>query len=377
MMKPTMAQPDLCQKRNLGIDALRIVAMLLIAIVHIYNRGGVASQLGGSTALAFQLNYPLRLLCYTAVDLDALISGYVMLEGRFRPARFLELWLQVVAIGLVECLIWSFFAPSGTVTFQTWLTALLPVTQYEYWYFTAYAGVFLLSPLLNRGLRSLNERQARALLYALFGLFCVGWLLGKLMDHDSFHLGGGYTTLWLLVLYLLGACVKQGGLFRSMPSWRLHLCALLCISTSWLLRNFLFLQALPEQVRDWGGLVLNYCSPLLVLFSLCELVLFSRLRLRGFAADAVRWLSPLTFGVYLIHVHPAVWSLLENLYVPLGKLPAWWILPAVAASGVGLLLCCSLLDWLRSLIFRLLRVRKLCDAAEARVVRLWRQQKRA
>lgn len=46
--------------RNLGIDALRLFAMLLICAVHIYNRGGVSAKLSGSAA---ELNYPVTTPC--------------------------------------------------------------------------------------------------------------------------------------------------------------------------------------------------------------------------------------------------------------------------------------------------------------------------
>lgn len=353
-------------RRNLGIDLLRILSMMLVVTVHVYNRGGVAAGLGSISGYAYQSNYPMRLLCMTAVDLYALISGYVLLEGRFRPGRFLELWLQVVCIGLVECGVWSVLSPES-VSWETWRTALLPVTQYEFWYFTAYAGMYVLSPVLRGGVRSLSAKQAKALLLGVFALFSGGWLLGKMFSGDSFWLGGGYTTLWIVVLFVLGACLRQSGLFRKTKAWKLCLTAFFCIAALWLLRNVLFLPMLPEEVRAWGSLILAYPNPLLVLFSLCVLALFARLKPRGVFAKVIKWLAPLSFGVYIIHVHPAAWSYLENLYQPLAALPAAWILPAVLAAALGLYLTCSLLDWLRSLLFRALRIRRLCNTIDRRI----------
>ena len=363
-METTLKRPE----RNLGIEALRIVSMLLIAAVHVYNRGGVAGKLHG---LAIDLNYPMRVLCMAAVNLYALISGYVMVKGRFRPARFLELWLQVVCIGLTECLICTLVSP-GAVGWENWRTALLPVTQYEYWYFTAYAAVFLLSPLINRGLLALTQRQLRALMAGIFCLFSLGWLLGKMYYGDSFHLGGGYSAFWLLLIYVLGGGLRLTGFLDGTPAWKLGIGALVSIAALYGLKNLFGIPTMPEQVQDWGKLILSYCNPLIVTLSVCVFVLFTRLRLRGPAADVVQRLAPLSFGVYLIHVHPAAWSWLEQRFAPLASLPAWLTLPAVLAAAAGIFLVCALLDWLRSLLFRLLRVRKLCDRVEKRITLLWR-----
>ena len=343
-------------ERNLGIDTLRLFAMLLIVTVHIYNRGGVLAGLGGDTRA---LQAPLRALCMTAANVYALISGFVMAERRFRPGRFLELWLQVVGIGLIECGIWSLCSP-GAVRWENWRTALLPVTQYEYWYFTAFAGTFLLSPLLNRGLCALSPRRLKALMAGIFGLFSVGWLLAQRYFGDSFWLGGGYSTLWLILLYLLGGCLKRSGAFQKTPTLLLWLLAALTLATMCRL-----------ELRQWRNLAFKYCNPLTVTLSVLLLVLFARLRVRGFAAKLVAWLSPLSFGVYLIHVHPAAWSWMEQRYAALAKLPALWVLPAVLAAALGLYLCCTLLDWLRSLLFRLLRVRWLCGRAEEKLRKIW------
>ncbi len=368
-----MKKSDPGNGRNLGIDLLRIVAMFLIAAVHVYNQGGVAAGLGGKFSLGFQMNYPMRLLCYTAVDLYALISGYVMLQGRFRPGRFLELWLQVVVIGLVECAVWTATSPAGTVTIENWMSAIFPVLRYEYWYFSAYAGMFLLSPLLSRGLRSLSQAQARWMVRALFLVFSVCWIAGKSWDFDCFRLGSGYSALWLVVLFAMGGAMRRAGLFESTKTGTLAIGAVFCILVLWGLRDLLYLDMVPERIRDLGKLILNYCNPLLLLFSMLTLQLFTRLRFGRISGAVVRWMSPLAFGVYLIHVHPFIWGLLENRFQPITELPQPLILPAVLAMAAGIFLSCILLDWVRSLLFKLLQVRRFCNFAEEQLAGCWRE----
>ena len=358
-------------ERNLGIDALRIFSMLLIVLLHIYNKGGLVVAMDKEDSLVFQLNYPVRLLCMASVNLYALISGYVMVNSRFRPARFMELWLQTLVIGLVSCLIWTLFKPER-VSFANWGTALLPVTQREYWYFTAYAGLYLLTPLLNRGLRAMNERQHKALMLGIFGLFSLGWLLGKLYFGDSFNLGGGYSVIWLVLLYIMGAGFKRTGFLRVMACWKLWLGVLLSVALLWLAFNILRLDLLSEVEANGKKIIMSYCNPLIVTLSLCVFALFCRLRISGTAELVIRFLSPLTFGVYLIHVHPLTFEALDRKGKFLGELPPLLVLPAAIGIALGVFLLCALLDWLRSLLFRLLHVRRLCDTAERSISKIWR-----
>ena len=357
-------------ERNLGIDALRIFAMLLIVVLHVYNRGGAASLLVNPGSWSYRINFPLRTVCMGTVDLYALISGYVMVSGRFRPARYLELWLQVVVLGLAECLVWMAVVP-GMPTAATWRMTLLPVTAHEFWYFTAYTVVFALSPLVNRGLRALNGPQTRALMLGLFLLFSVGWLLGKLLYGDTFYLSSGYSPLWLLVLYILGAGMKRTGFLSNTPAWKLWLGIICCLGLMYGLKWLLYQQTLPEEVRDWRSLVDAYTSPFILVMSLCIFALFARLQIRGAAARLVKFFSPLTFGVYVLHVHDGGWALLHNAFQPFIALPGFALVMAVLAVGTGIFLGCSLIDWLRSLLFRLLRVRKLLDGIEHKLKSLW------
>ena len=356
--------------RNLGIDTLRIFAMVLIVVLHVYNRGGAAAGLIDVGSWDYRLNFPLRTVCKATVDLYALISGYVMVTGRFRPARYMELWLQVFFLGVTGCILWKHALP-GEPTPEMWRMAFLPVTAHEFWYFTAYTVVFLFSPLLNRGMLAMTKRQLRALMLGVFLLLSVGWVAGKMLYGDSFYLGSGYSGLWLMALYILGAGMRLSGFLERTAAWKLWLTILLSLCLIYLVRWQLSKPTLPEKIQDWASLSDAYTSPLLLVMALCIFRLFTRLQVRGIAAGLVRFFSPLTFGVYVIHVHDAVWTPLHNAFRPFSELPGYACMLAVLFAGVAIFLACALIDWLRSLLFRLLRVRTLCELAENKLKKLW------
>ena len=354
------------QTRNPGVDALRCAAMLLIVCLHVMNRGG-ALPAGGSPAAL--LLYPLRVLASSAVNVYALISGYVLLRGRFRPARILALWLQVWVLNVVIGLIGDGINPEAMDT-AFWIRYLFPFTQKAYWYFTAYVGVYAFSPLINRGIRALDRVRTVALLWMMLLLFSLCTTLGYLNQGDPYGIGKGYSVLWLLTLYTVGACVRQAELFRRTPAWRLLLVLLLCLGGMTWLYGLGYGSGAPAALRNLNGELLEYTSPLTTAVSLLLLLLFSRLRVGPRAGRLIAWFSPLTFGVYVIHVHHVFWIPLQNAFRFLTELPALLLPLGVVGCALAIFLACAGIDWLRALLFRALRVDRGTARLEAAARRL-------
>lgn len=340
-------------QRNLGVDALRVVTTLMILCLHILNQGGV---FGASNAVQAALLTPLRLLCTASVDIYALISGYVLLGSSFRLSRALELWLQVfvlnVALGLGGVLV-----NPASMDQAFWIRYLFPLTQKAFWYFSAYVGVLAFSPVLNRGIRSLDRPWALALLWGMFLLFSLGSVMGYSNQGDPFGIASGYSVLWLAALYVMGACMRHTGLFSRTPGWRLLLMAALCLGLLCLDSALLNRTDLSEFWQHQKKQLYSYLNPKLTLLSLCLLALFARLRVRGLWTKLIQILAPLTFGIYVIHVHHVIWIPLGNALTGLCRLPAAVLPLAVIGIGIGGFLLCGALDWLRGQFFRHLGLR--------------------
>ena len=354
-----------CGSRNTGVDALRCVAMLLIVCLHVMNRGGAIPAAGTAAAV---LLYPLRVLASAAVNIYALISGYVMLRGRFRPARVFTLWLQVWVLNVVIGLIGDCIDPNAMDT-AFWIRYLFPFTQKAYWYFTAYVGVYAFSPLINRGIRMLNRVQTVVMLWMMLLLFSFCTFFGYINQGDPYYIGGGYSVLWLLALYVVGACVRQADFLGKTPAWRLLLALVLALLALTGLYRLVHLPDAPEFLQDLNSRLLDYTSPLITAVSLLMLLLFSRLRVQGWAWRVIAIFSPLTFGVYIIHVHHVIWIPLQNAFRFLRDLPAAVLPLGVIVCALGVFLACAMIDALRDLLFRLLRVDRGAEKLEAAVRR--------
>lgn len=341
--------------RNMGIELLRCVTMLAIVVIHLINQGGIFGALESKNVYYFIFS-PLLLLCLCSVNLYALISGYV--ETSFKPRRWLVLWLQVVVLSLLMCLIGELLE-RGSVTHLTWRRAILPVTQKGFWYFTAYTGLYLLLPILRKGLDALSERGLYYVIFAVFFGFSCGTALGYVGGvGDSFALGGGYSAMWLICLYVLGVALRRTGLLARVKTVWLWLTLALSM-------GLLFLGAAFGVFPLSRTKPYSYLNPLQLLNAVCLLGIFSRMQCRaGLLRRTVGVLAPLTFGVYVIHVHATFFDRLEDAMTFVLQESPLCALGITLGVAVVIYLGCSAVDWLRLQLFRLLRVPKLCEKFE-------------
>lgn len=340
-------------KRNYGIDFLRLAAMFSVTALHVIGIGGIIT---GSALLSpqFLTAQLLRIAMLCAVNCYALISGYVGWDKKPKLSGLVFLWLRAVCFCVFTT---ALFSRNHDLDCKTWINALLPVTTGQYWYLTAYAGLFVLMPILNLAVDKMPRRELAATLGGILLLFCV---LPISPLTDAFYLHDGYSVLWLAVMYLLGGYLGKYRTLSRFSAWVWGLLYLGAVLFAWAPR-MLVLWWRPHYWHDaYGNILIEYTSPTIVLAAVCLLALFSRMRLSGGTGKRLSRLSGHAFGIYLLHAHPLVFRfLLENRYAHLGSSSVPVMLGTVL--GVSLLIClsCLLLDWCLTGVLKLLGIDRL------------------
>ncbi len=279
------------------------------------------------------------------VNLYALITGYVCLYSRWRVARYVELWAQVAfySMGLlgVGLLLSRYTHLSWEYSWKDLL--LMTLLGSTYWYFAAYSALFLVMPFLNKLLRNLRQREY---LLLLGGILLVIPIINKWQAPILYRMG--YNVTWLAVLYVTGAYVR-----RFSPLVNTWVAVAICVICTF---QPLVSNVFCESVPDW-----SYCNPLMVLYSCCLFLLFYRVRVKsGVGRRLIMWAAPLSFGVYLIHVHPWTWKMLMQYVPQLNEYLdyPWWI---SIVGGAVIYMLCTLIDWGRYMLFAVFRVKVLAD----------------
>lgn len=358
-----MKSSILGSKRNYGIDALRILCIFMVLALHILGLGGIADKTSFPEP-RFLTVWSFESLLYCVMNCYALITGYVMIQGKYRYTNLIVLWLQVVLVSVGGAVLYYFLRP-GAIDRLTVLLSAFPVSRRSYWYFSCYFALYLLIPLLNRAIHSLNRKQAKVLCILL-----VAGLSGltTLMNADPFSLGGGYCALWLMVLYILGACIRKFDFGAKIKSRVLVIGFFLSALVTVGVFALLHLDVFSGVLRVWRkSELLLHTSPTILINSIALLLLFTRLKFkRGWVIKIIGLLSPLSFGVYIMHAHPQIsnFFFLDKPFAVFADYPIPLMLLAVLLSAAGMFVFFGAIEWLRIRLFDALKVKKRLLALE-------------
>lgn len=348
--------------RNYGIDLLRIVSMFMVAILHVLWQGGV---LDASVGAAHHVAWLLETSAYCAVNCYAMISGYVCYtdaEKPYRYSKYLSFWLPVFTYSFGITLLFKLIKPE-LVTEEQMLGSAFPIAFYAYWYASCYTGLFFVIPYLNRFLRSLTKGETNRMIALLLTVF-VGYVTFARRFDDCFKLSEGYSFVWLVLLYLMGAWMKKCDIPSHVSSKKLILGSIAAIVFSWAVHEFV-------EKEEISRIFVDYTSATIVFVAFSFVCIFSKLRLCPLLTKLTRFFAPAAFGVYLIHVQNIVWdNYVLDAFIWIADKPAWLVPALVLGSAFCILTVCLLIEKLRLAAFQLLGINKLVSAIENRIDRL-------
>ncbi len=337
---------------NSGVDLLRILSMFYIVTVHALNWGGVFEAAQPGTG-AFACSALLRAITMTCVDIFALISGFVGYSEKKKPLRIaplLQLYLQVVTCGVAAAAVFMIVRPD-IVSLKDFVLPFIPITGNLYWYYTAYVGLFILMPLLNAALRSLPKRTLRVILIAMFAAFSVYTCVA-----DRFKLQGGYTTFWLILLYIMGGILKKCEVGKKIKPWMAFAGIAVLTVVVWLWTLFgLELSVFGVEIKR--NMLYPYTSPAIVAASALYVIGFSKLRCGRFVTRLAAFALPSVFAVYLINGNDLIHTyLIEGRFAHLVAGSPLVMVGTIVGFSAAFVAASILLDRVRVLVFDLLHV---------------------
>ena len=358
--------PTKKSERNIGVELFRVFAMLMVVLLHIIGHGGVLSSTDYLSPAYKMANF-IEILTYCAVNCYALISGFANAKTEFKFRRFVYLWLETVFLITTLNLVMHFIVPDFTVKKEWWISGFFPLIKRELWYLCAYFFMYPLMPILNKGLLALKKWQHIAIMIML-----QAPAIFKLLNNgtDNYVLGGGYSAIWLICLYVMGAYFRIYGA----PKWAKWFVTLpvffLSALVAWLLKivpEMMVKEGTLDKASKWyemrSGLV-SYISPCMVIMAVMLLMFFMQLNIKGKVTKRIiSELGRASWGVFVIHVSAAFWYYTKfwRKFYAFGDYGAGKLLLAVLGSGLLFYLAMSLISIGRFYLFKLCRVHKGVD----------------
>ena len=345
------------KERNQGIELLRIICMMCMIIQHIIGHGWVIQLLRPDT-WKYELVVMLRSLCLFGISGFALISGYVGVQSRFRYSSVVLQWTKVWLYSVFFTVLGSILEP-GSVTRGGWFGALLPTLNTTYWYFTAYLGCVMFAPVINKAMKQMTRKQGTVIVVTLIYIFSM---FSNALGTDAMYVDVGKGTLWLVILYTVGAYFGHFKPHERVPKAVLWVFA--GIST--------MVMALLQPVAQRLGIAYLSGDPLnnsiqTLLMALAMVLLFSRLEIRR-GKRWISWLGGASFGVYVLHEHPYIRKYTITQSYRLTELGNAQLLAAIVLFAAAIYLGCAVVDALRQKIYDRLHLKQKLQAIEHKLI---------
>lgn len=353
-------------ERNYGIDLLRIISMLAIVLLHVLGHGGVLDTLGNRFGTDYAVAWILEFIAYPAVNVFVLISGFVGYRNeKIYPniKNLVSLYVQVIFYGVGITFVLKAFS-SETLGISEVFKALLPITTGRYWFFAAYVIMFVFSPIINNFVYHTPRKDTLvALLVSVLFISCYSTAIFEFQN--PFGLNFGLSSVWFLELYFIGAVIKKYGIHKTINKNRCIIVWLLSVLLMLIPRYMACceLGVVSKVLLKYNKAVFAYSSPLVLVMAASLLCIFADMKITRLKL-MIKFFTPLCFGVYLIHDNMLVRKVfMSQFHVMISNVSNNTLTTLVIIVGVTLavFLICSIIDYLRLLIFKVLKIDTFCS----------------
>lgn len=287
-------------KRDYSMDLLRIISMFMIVVLHSISHG---TFLDNSFTCNNAYFYLIDSFCIVSVNCFVLISAYFLINDRFRLSKIVLLLCNTVFYSWVILFICKSFSLVD-ISSESLIKAILPLSFREYWFVSAYVGMYLLSPLLNITIKIMSRIQH---LSAVILLLCIFSISSDLIPKgNAFGADYGYSLVWFVCLYFIATYIKKYNINIAFKRCILGYILFSCIMfSSYIILNLLIGKnptlhnyEIPTYYMRYNS-IFNCIASVLLFLAFRSVQISSR-----WIIKMITLIAPLTFGIYLIHDNP-------------------------------------------------------------------------
>lgn len=205
--------------RQANIEALRIVSMLLIISFHYVYKGGFTEDIPLISQYIIKTFWMFGEL---GVNCFMLITGYFMVEGRFKLRKLILLWAEIETYNLLTMLIAYRIGVLQWAGKRDFMLQLFPVWKGKWCFAIAYIILYILSPFMKKFAKSISRQEYIKFLVVCLMLWSVIPTILGVFDNNTE--GSLYYTraVWLMVIWFTGGYLRLYGHLCVGPveSWK-------------------------------------------------------------------------------------------------------------------------------------------------------------
>ena len=343
-------------KRNIGLDCLRIISMIMIVFLHYLGKGGLLS-IENTSNIYHTVYYFIESMCIISVNCYVLISGYFLIKSKFKWKKVLQLWLETLFYSIV---IYAIIVVLGLkeLDIKGIIKSLFPIITKEYWFINIYLVMYILSPFLNKLINTINKKEYQKLLLILIICFSIISILPAAYTLDSRR---GYGIIWFICLYLIAGYIriydipKKLKLNKNFYFLLLYLIFAIMVAAGMLLLDSVSDYLGKENLREK---FLQYNNIFVLMESIALFMYFKQLNIKSSKLiKLIEFIAPLTLAVYLIHEQSQLRTVLYNkiLHTEICYHNPYGIL-IVIGSVLAIFIVCITIEFIRQKILKGIKI---------------------
>lgn len=335
------------KKQYPGLYLLKSAAMFLVVILHLTGIGGAAYSPDASRSTVILLS-SFQFISYSCINLFAMATGFIYYGRGRKLSKLLSLWFQVFFYSVMECIIF-FLITRDLMSVKPYILGMIfPFSFKHYWYFSFYCVVFVFIPFLNTAV----EKMSKGYLAGLIAFLLLVSNIGMITNNDLLMIDNGYSPLWLIILYLIGACVKKYDLHeKRIPP------VFVILSIGMMIASVLIAFVFGNGDLPFNMSLFNYINLPIVCFSVLLFLLFFRIGKGKQCPKALKMISASSFTVYLIHTHHIVFNnVIKGRFAWIGAKGVFPALIYILLCALCIYIICTVLGLLQIYLFKLIKV---------------------
>lgn len=357
--------------RNYGVDLIRILAMYGIVFNHLYNKKKILIKYQGYKELKL-----FHIFLFWHNNGFAFISGFIGYKTH-KYSNLLYLWACVSFYSVTIYLLYLKFNPQVVMDEKLYHN-LFPIIFERYWFFTAYFGMYLYLPIVNKGIAYLNKLELKICIISIITLL-VFWHDIMNIKTDVFKLNGGLSVLWLLTFFIIGSYFGKYKInyFGIRKYIFCFMNFLIFISSS-----FLYYKIYHYGINDLKGnkfaltlknlLTECYDSNLKVVQSISAILLLLQINYNDNLGKIISFIGIKVFGVYLLHDNNYIRVNIINHLLDNEKnnISLFLVFKVFLTKSLLIFIVCITIDYLRNFLFNLFKIKKFCIFLEKKICRI-------
>lgn len=298
------------EKRESGIELLRIVAAVSIVYNHFLNEA--QNDIYNTKDIVYWF---IRIPGISGVDIFMVIMGFFLCTTNFRTlGKTLNLIFQMIFYSVCLYLI---FVILGLSDFS--VIKLVHKFVVCSWFVTLYTVIYFISPYLNIVLNRLSFREWKWFLFFNLLFFSIWPMVLGILEHYGYYLDGwstvgrggnqgGFNIVTYILMYCIGAFIRLQQIENKVKIKSL----IIILTIIWILS--MIIKMIPIHSSPWH--IIGYYDNIFVIsFAAIAFILFKKM---SFRSRFINSLAKSAFAIYL--VHPAFFRFIntsEILMMPL------------------------------------------------------------